>query len=309
MTTPLPPNYNYVSGDKSTCLFLKKGEPIVSPLVVESPDGTEAVAINAGPGTTGLILVDNSNSTTVTQVSKRLQIVNKSAEQDSGAIQFFASTNSVGYILAPKDKNAAIRVYNSTFFTSTRSAEFGLSETGEGYVQTNGGSVFNVVEPTINLGGTGTPTINAVGTSGSGRVYDSLYNPTTTIGTASFNAGSISTQQAINLGYLSSGKYSLQARLFFQGDGSIQLGSTMSIWLQQLGIPNNYRAFSEISITPYMIGELPGSGETREPSWTSGVFDVPATAAEWTVYIKPTSTWDFGSEVSGGVYIQTVKHS
>lgn len=357
MTTPLPPNFNYVSGDKSTCLFMKQGDPLPSPLITESPDTEQSVTITATPAFVGMTirndaltpdgvatlqvtnagaaalqttagttqLLDTSVSvgsgtansavtllgssgatTTISQIGNRTRIVNNK-QTDSGAVQVFASTNSVQYILAPRDKNAGIQVYNSTYYTSSRSAEFGLSEGGMAYMQTNGGSGLALNEDILNLGtGGGTPFLYTKGLAGDGRVYDTrfntIYNPQEVVTTGPVLSG-LSTFNVT----IPQGKYQLQVRANMVNNNCITAGRGIRIWMQRaLGeSPSDYQENSEVHMMSTMVYLPPGVGELANANFMSGIFET-GSDENWSVYVSTlvSGQWQFGDVgTDTGLYI------
>lgn len=235
-------------------------------------------------------------SLTISQIGDQSRFINP-VEEPSGGMQFYASTNSVQYVLAPRDKNAAIQVQNRTFFTSTRSAEFGLTETGVGYVQTNGGSQFNIAEPTVVVGnGVGTPTLNVSGSSGDGLVYDRIYNPPTTVGsTYTYPSNTLTTNQQL-LFNATPGLYQLQAMITLENDGNISFGDSIRVFIERPdgSDPLLYRDLSEIHIMSTMMKAPTGPDEVHKPTFTSGVFEI-TTANEYAIKIQPTGSWNFGT--------------
>lgn len=247
--------------------------------------------------------------TKIEQVGDRSRITNPK-EVTTGGMQFFASTNSVQYILAPRDKDAAIQIYNSTFFTSSRSTEIGLSEGGVGYVRVNGGGEFVIQEPTVLLGDgiSGAPQILVSGLPGTGRVYDTRYNkvaarmteltipPTLNANTYNYNVD------------LTPGKYQMQIMLkLYQSIAEpIVEGTSFEIWVQRRsGVsPNLYRNFSEVHIKPAMI-QLPANDQSNEPTFCSGLFEVNEADEQWAVWVAANGNWYLGDEGAGaGMFIE-----
>jgi len=249
------------------------------------------------------------SQTKIEQLGDRSRITNPK-HTTNGAIEFYASTNSVHYILAPRDKDAGIRIYNSTFFNSLRYTEIGLSQTGAGYIKVNQGTELNLIESTVRMGDglSGNPQVLVSGLPGEGRVYDTRYNkvasriweltvpPTLNANTYNYN---------IELG---PGKYQMQVMMkLFQSDAQpIVEGTSLEIWVQRrAGVsPNLYRNFSEIHIKPAMI-QLPGNNNSNEPTFCSGLFEVNEANEEWAVWIVANGNWFLGDEgASTGLFFE-----
>jgi hypothetical protein len=290
MTSPLPPKFTYFNGSADSAVFWKKGD-----------------ALSTNPLKVG-------DALTIEQVGERSRFTNP-FEEASGAMQFFASTNSVQYQLAPRDKNAAIQVYNTTFFPTGRSAEFGLNEGGIGYVQTNGASQFNIVDPTLQVGdGANTdPKILINGSRNSvatlGRVYDTVYNrPVYYIqnDTAPWNkplsTGTGQTSFVIPGASLKSGTYMLQVYLDIQ-DGYAPNTKGLELWVQRSDLTEQSVRFSDIHILPAMI-IAPSTGQSNQPSFTSAVFSISNPSnADYTIFLDPQGeNWVFGTS-AGGLYV------
>lgn len=289
MTSPLPPKFTYFNGSADSAVFWKKGD-----------------ALSTNPLKVG-------DALTIEQVGERSRFTNP-FEEASGAMQFFASTNSVQYQLAPRDKNAGIQVYNTTYFPTGRSAEFGLSEAGNGYIQTNGSAQFNINDPTLQVGdGINTdPKIVISGLRASvptlGRVYDSVYNrpvyylqDTTGPWAKPLSTGTIQTAFTIPGASFRSGTYMLQVYLDLQ-DGYAPNTKGLELWVQKSGVGGSAVKFSDIHILPAMI-IAPGVGQSNQPSFVSAVFDISnPDADDYTIYLDPQGeNWIFGTS-AGGLY-------
>jgi hypothetical protein len=247
--------------------------------------------------------------TKIEQIGDISRITNPKMVVD-GALQFYASTNSVQYVLAPRDKDASIKIYNSTFFTSSRSTEIGLSEGGVGYVRVNGGGEFVIQEPTVLLGDgiSNSPQILVSGLPGTGRVYDTLYNRIAAreydaIAGPSFPAGTYDFPIT-----LPRGKYQMQVMVkLYQSVGNpIVEGTSLEIWTQRrAGVsPNQYRNFSEIHVKPTMI-QLPENDTSNEPTFVSGLFQVNEDDEEWAVWVRANGNWNLGEGSAGaGLYVE-----
>lgn len=288
---------------------------LLDPLVIVGNTPLNAAIKLQGPtGTTASF---------IKQEGERMIFDNVSTEEPSGGIQFIASTNSVQFLLKPRDKDANIQIKNLTAFPSVnRSVELGLSEAGVGYIRNNGGSEFVLQEDNILLGsGIGVPVISASGLAGTGQVYDTRFNPVIEEqGTVYQAPYSISSQKTQLIGELTPGKYMMQARCktFNAGTDTVVYGDALNIFVQNAGMGGNYLENSEIVITSTMIGVQPSLGSSNEPTFTSGFFTVkPEDAAvQWSYFVEPEGTnkwWSFGNAGSSGginnsgVFIETHK--
>ena len=264
-----------------------------------------------GPGNVNSYLQIKGNTADslfeIGQVGSRT-ILRNPKETVNGGIQIYASTNSVQYLLAPRDKNASIQVMNSTFFAATRSAEFGLTETGVGYVKTNGGNEFNIGEDLISLGsGAGSnPIVNVSGLAGNGRVYDTRFNkPYNLISTFKTASNVLSAQETFSL-TLQPGTYQLQSVARLEQDGNVQFGQGIECWIQRNVSPNLYRDYSEIHLMSTMM-IVPSLGESNTPSFVSGTFEIPQEDT-WFIYANPVGgSWNFGTIGSSWLEFQIVK--
>lgn len=245
--------------------------------------------------------------TKIEQVGDRSRITNPK-EVTTGGMQFFASTNSVQYILAPRDKDAAIQIYNSSFFTSSRSTEIGLSEAGVGYIRVNGGTEFVIQEPTVRLGDgvSGAPQVLVSGLPGEGRVYDTRFNkPYNLISTFKTASNVLSAQETFSL-TLQPGTYQLQSVARLEQDGNVQFGQGIECWIQRNVSPNLYRDYSEIHLMSTMM-IVPSLGESNTPSFVSGTFEIPQEDT-WFIYANPVGgSWNFGTIGSSWLEFQIVK--
>lgn len=247
--------------------------------------------------------------TKIEQIGDRSRITNPK-QVPSGGMQFYASTNSVQYILAPRDKDAAIQIYNSSFFTSSRSTEIGLSEAGVGYIRVNGGTEFVIQEPTVRLGDgvSGAPQVLVSGLPGEGRVYDTLYNKVCVRTLDAHLNPSIPPSTFGNNIELAPGKYQMQVmmKMFQSAAVPIVEGTSLEIWVQRRSgvTPNQYRNFSEIHIKPAMY-QIPDINTSNEPTFVSGFFEVNEADGEWAVWIRANGAWDLGDFAQGaGLYFE-----
>lgn len=163
----------------------------------------------------------------------------------------------------------------------------------------------------------GTPELLISGSSGNGRVYDEVYNRPCQPGQEYTFPYSISSIISTNIGTIDAGtRGMLQARMnIIEGNGTIKFGSALKIWVQQLTGPYaKVKDYSQIIITSTMVTSNVDQGETNAPTFTSGVYQVPASENDWYIYVEAerasaSNYWSLGDADVAGLFIETVRMS